>query len=578
MKNTGILISRKYRSLLISTLAMSASTYISSILDGIMVGRLLGTEQLSAISLTTSIVFLISIPISLFTFGGSTLAVTYKGRRDNGSADKIFTLSFVSALTVSAVMTAVGIGLIGPVSRLLTKGSELEGYVADYLLPLWSLAPLTALLTVTAAFARTDGKRQLATALPIVSNIVNLLCDLLFMKVFGMGIAGAGWATAAGYSVGGVMTLGYYLSGKRSLHFSKAAFKELKRLGEIVSTGMPSALIYVCNFLRLFFVNDIVITSTGVMGAKIASVTFSLNSLAFIFVEGASMTLLPILGALAGERDIRGQRTALRYGMLMTLLMCGAVFAVSVLFPVQLASLFGLTEPEAVNIFKVTFRVVSLNVLMIGIIYVMRSFFQATGQKMIANILVVVDGFLSVVPLMYFLSKINIYWLWAAFPISKLITLTVMLACMAAAKKKQHRQSLLLLGDEEGKVLSFSAANESSEASAAARRAVEFCRENGVDPRIANAVGVTAEELCRNIAAYARTPRNTSVDILIRILSDSVTIRLRDNGPAFDPTQYIDNSGREITGLQLVRSLSSGIEHNRVLEMNLTTVTVSRDR
>ena len=68
------------------------------------------------------------------------------------------------------------------------------------------------------------------------------------------------------------------------------------------------------------------------------------------------------------------------------------------------------------------------------------------------------------------------------------------------------------------------------------------------------------------------------MDILIRILSDSVTIRLRDNGPAFDPTQYIDNSGREITGLQLVRSLSSGIEHNRVLEMNLTTVTVSRDR
>ena len=34
--------------------------------------------------------------------------------------------------------------------------------------------------------------------------------------------------------------------------------------------------------------------------------------------------------------------------------------------------------------------------------------------------------------------------------------------------------------------------------------------------------------------------------------------------------------GQEITGLSLVRSLSSGIEHNRVLEMNLTSVTVSR--
>ncbi|MBR6102399.1 MAG: ATP-binding protein [Ruminococcus sp.] len=576
MENTGLLISKKYRSLLISTLAMSASTYISSILDGIMVGRILGTAQLSAISLTTSIVFLISIPISLFTFGGNTLAVMHKGRRDNASADKVFTLSFAAAMLMSIAMALIGIALIEPVAQLLTKGNELKEYVSDYLLPLWSLAPLTALLTVTASFARTDGKRQLATALPIVSNIINLLCDLLFMKVIGTGIAGAGWATVVGYSVGGLMTFRYYLSGKRTVHFTKAAIKELRLLGGIVTTGLPSALIYLCNFLRLFFVNDIIITSTGVIGAKIASVTFSLNSLAFIFVEGTSMTLLPILGALNGERDIKGQKTALRYGMFMTMLMCGAVFIISVAFPTQLASLYGLTEPEAVDIFAVTFRIVSLNVLMIGIIYVMRSFFQATGQKMIANFLVVVDGFLSVVPLMYLLSKIDIYWLWASFPFSKLITLTLMLAAMAIAKKKQHKQSLLLLGTDEGKVLSFSVKNDEAEASNAARKAIDFCRENGVDPRIANAIGVTAEELCQNIAVYSKTPQNPSVDILIRILDDSVTIRLRDNGPAFDPTQYIDNSGQEITGLSLVRSLSSGIEHNRVLEMNLTSVTVSR--
>ncbi len=576
MENTGILISKKYRSLLISTLAMSASTYISSILDGIMVGRLLGTEQLSAISLTTSIVFLISIPISLFSFGGNTLAVMHKGRRDNKTADKVFTLTFLAAMLSSVIFALIGIMLIGPVSQVLTKGNELKGYVSDYLLPLWSLAPLTALITVTASFARTDGKRRLATALPIVSNIINLLCDLLFMKVFGMGIAGAGWATVAGYAVGGVMTLRYYLSAERTVHFTAEAFSSLKLLGGIVTTGLPSALIYLCNFLRLFFVNDIIITSTGVIGAKIASVTFSLNSLAFIFVEGASMTLLPILGALHGERDIKGEKTALRYGMFMTMMMCGAVFIISVALPTQLASLYGLIEPEAVDIFSVTFRLVSLNVLMIGIIYVMRSFFQATGQKMIANFLVVVDGFLSVVPLMYFLSKINIYWLWASFPISKVITLTLMLAAMAAAKKKQQKQSLLLLGRDEGTVLSFSVKNDESQAGAAARKAIGFCRGNGVDPRVANAVGVTAEELCRNIAVYSNTPKNPSVDILIRILGNSVTIRLRDNGPAFDPTRYIDNSGREITGLELVRSLSSGIEHSRVLEMNLTSVTVSR--
>lgn len=578
MEKTGSLISRKYRSLLISTLAMSASAYISAILDGIMVGQILGTAQLSAISLTTSIVFLINIPVSLFTFGGNTLAVTLKGRRDNASADKVFTLSFFAAMVTAVVMALAGIMLIGPVSHLIAKGGELEGYVADYLLPLWSLAPLTALITVTASFARTDGQRQLATALPIVSNVINLLCDLLFMKVFGAGIAGAGWATVAGYSVGGLMTLRYFLSDKRTVHFTKSAFKELRLLGGIVTTGLPSALIHLCNFLRLFFVNDIIITSTGVIGAKIASVTFSLNSLSFIFVEGASMTLLPILGALSGERDTKGQRSALRYGMLMTMLMCTGVFIISMLFPTQLASLYGLTEPEAVDIFRVTFRVVSLNVMMIGIIYVMRSFFQATGQKMIANFLVVVDGFLSVVPLMYFLSKINIYWLWAAFPFSKLITLMLMTAAMALVKKKQGKKSLLLLDTDDGAVSVFSVKNDAGEASAAAKMTIDFCRENGVDPRIANAAGVAAEELCSNISAYSQTPQNPTIDLLVRITGELVTLRVRDNGPAFDPTRYIDNSGREITGLELVRSLSAGIEHSRVLEMNLTTVTFTRER
>ena len=64
MKRNGTLLKQKYRALLVSTLAMTASTYLSSILDGIMVGQILGTVELYAINLTTSVVFLRSIPIA----------------------------------------------------------------------------------------------------------------------------------------------------------------------------------------------------------------------------------------------------------------------------------------------------------------------------------------------------------------------------------------------------------------------------------------------------------------------------------------------------------------------------------
>ena len=576
MERSGILLNRKYRALLVSTLAMTASNYLSSILDSIMVGRILGTSEVYAINLTSSIVFLKAIPVSISTFGGNTLSVIHKSKRDGKSSDIVFTLSFLFGFIISTLMAVAGIIFAGPTANLLSQNkAEVSSLVLQYLYPLWAVTPFVAIVNQTAAYARTDGVRKLATSLPIVSNIVNLVCDYIYMKVFGWGLAGAGWATVTGYAVGTIMTLMYFRSKKRTVHFVKSALRQLKYLGGVISIGLPSALIYVCNFLRLFFVNAIILSSTGVVGGKIASVSLSLNSIAFIFVEGASMTLLPILGALYGEKDIKGQRITLRYGMIVTVALSLVVMAVSVLFPAQLASLYGFTDPDAIKVFNATFRLLSINIPVLAVIYVMRSFFQATKQKGLANLLVVLDGFLTIVPLMYWFSKYNIYWLWAAFPISKVLTLAIVAAVMLAAKKARNKKGILGLDEPQGIAYDFSIKNEIDQAIKASEEAMSFCEKNNVPENVANLVGVTVEELCHNIAVYASSAAADTVDVCVRILENEVNIRLRDSGSEFDPTDYIDNSGRQITGLELVRKLSSGINYNRILGFNVTNVTVS---
>ena len=576
MERSGILLNRKYRALLVSTLAMTASNYLSSILDSIMVGRILGTSEVYAINLTSSIVFLKAIPVSISTFGGNTLSVIHKSKRDGKSSDIVFTLSFLFGFIISTLMAVAGIIFAGPTANLLSQNkAEVSSLVLQYLYPLWAVTPFVAIVNQTAAYARTDGVRKLATSLPIVSNIVNLVCDYIYMKVFGWGLAGAGWATVTGYAVGTIMTLMYFRSKKRTVHFVKSALRQLKYLGGVISIGLPSALIYVCNFLRLFFVNAIILSSTGVVGGKIASVSLSLNSIAFIFVEGASMTLLPILGALYGEKDIKGQRITLRYGMIVTVALSLVVMAVSVLFPAQLASLYGFTDPDAIKVFNATFRLLSINIPVLAVIYVMRSFFQATKQKGLANLLVVLDGFLTIVPLMYWFSKYNIYWLWAAFPISKVLTLAIVAAVMLATKKARNKKGILGLDEPQGIAYDFSIKNEIDQAIKASEEAMSFCEKNNVPENVANLVGVTVEELCHNIAVYASSAAADTVDVCVRILENEVIIRLRDSGSEFDPTDYIDNSGRQITGLELVRKLSSGINYNRILGFNVTNVTVS---
>ncbi|MBR1663021.1 MAG: ATP-binding protein [Ruminococcus sp.] len=576
MQRSAALLNQKYRALLVSTLAMTASTYLSAIVDGIMVGRLLGTAEVYAINLTSLIVYLRAIPVAISTFGGNTLSVIYKSKRDQKSADIVFTQSFISGFLATTLMAVIGIILIHPTASLLSQNKEeLTSLVAQYLLPLWIVTPLVAIVNQTAAYARTDGMKKYAAWLPIIANIVNLCCDYIYMKIFDFGIAGAGWATVTGYAVGTLLAIVYFRSELRTVHFVKFSSDQLGYLKDVTGTGMPSALIYVCNFLRLFFVNAIILSSTGVMGGKIASVSFLLNSLAFIFVEGASMTLLPILGALYGEKDMNGQKLTLRYGMIVTVVMSIVVMAVSVLLPEQLAALFGFTDPEGLKVFDVTFRLLSSNIPVLAVIYVLRSFFQATKQKSLANLLVILDGFATIVPLMFWLSHYSIYWLWAAFPISKVLTVIITVIVMMIRKKTGDKKNILGIEENEGTAYDFSIKNDLSEAIKASEEAMAFCQKQGLDENITNLVGVTVEELCHNIATYVSARESDTVDVCVRIMEGSVNIRIRDSGKEFDPTDYTDNTGRKITGIGLVRKLSSSVTYNRILGFNVTNVSVS---
>lgn len=556
---------------------MTASMYLSSIIDGILVGQILGTLELSAINLTYSISFLKNILIAMFTFGGNTLAIMYKGKRDNEKADSAFSISFWAGIISSVVITVIGIALIAPTSTLLGQNKAvLETLIASYLLPLWITTPLIALNNQTAAFARTDGMKKLATALPITANAINLFCDWLYMAVFGWGIAGAGWATVTGYLLGSVLVILYFRGKDRTVHFTRKALKNLRMMWKILSTGLPSALIYVCNFLRLFFTNAIILSATGTDGTQIASVSFSLNSLCLIFIEGATMTLLPILGALYGERDIRGQKLALKHGMWVTVGLSLIILIISELFPLPLAALYGLNDSALTSVFAVTFRIMSINIPILAVIYVMRTFFQATKQKWLANILVILDGFAAIVPLMYIFSKIDIYWLWASFPISKAVTVIITFVILIIYKSVKKKDNLLLIEGEEGIVLDFSIHNNIEAATDAAHKAVDFCAKNGVEENLSHDIGVALEELCVNTAKYAAKTQSDSVDIYLKVSDKYVILKLRDNGNVFNPTEYIDDSGREVTGLKLVRSLASSIEYNRVIGFNVTVVTVNR--
>ena len=136
---------------------------------------------------------------------------------------------------------------------------------------------------------------------------------------------------------------------------------------------------------------------------------------------------------------------------------------------------------------------------------------------------------------------------------------------------------MLLPAHKDGKMIDFSIPNKVEAAVDAAHKVVAFCEENGVESEIAHRIGVSVEELCVNTAQYAASAKSDTVDIFLRITDEAVILNVRDNGKVFNPTEYIDDSGREVTGLKTVRDLSSRVDFNRVIGFNTTIVTIDRE-
>ena len=187
------------------------------------------------------------------------------------------------------------------------------------------------------------------------------------------------------------------------------------------------------------------------------------------------------------------------------------------------------------------------------------------------------SGTICFLPVVWLLSKTAPMLLWLSFALSSLLTVCGCLGYLFIQRNRsKNAGGLLFPRNVEGtKFFEFSIHNTLSEAEKASVKMISLCKDNGLDDRFANYLGIAVEELCINIAKYAYRNQKDSADIFFRIEGEELLLRIRDNGVIFNPTEFVDDSGAEVTGLKLMKQLPVKVEYNRVLGFNNTIVIVN---
>lgn len=580
-ERTGKIIKEKFSEHLLPTMLTSLAVSMASVVDGMIVGSMLGDVALAAIGLAGPVIFCINLLYMLFGIGGLTSASVARGKRDNRQADLIFTFTIGGGVAVMLIFWLVMHLSLKPLSVMLAGGdAQLASMTEQYLRPLLITAPALMFTSGTSLFIRMDGQPRASATIVIIANAVNLIFDYVLIRFTDKGIWCAGFSTSLGYIVSAAAIIPYLLSKKRSFHFTVPGKGSLKILFILLKSGLPKAWIQICNILRSLIINSLIVSYLGSAGMSTMTICTNVLMLFNIFTGGTADTLVPIVGILYGEQDYYGIRQAIKSARKVLVISCSVLLIFFLSFPQVIGKAFGIHDAQALACASSALRLFSLLLPFDAALQLLQSFYNTTGRRKLAVSMVILNGFVFVVLYALILVRISPDLLWLSFACSAASTLLITLIVCRRLGKKENIPGFLLIKKQNEKCVRYDITVTAEEAQAAglANRILEIGREKQINTCMPAHLAAAVEEMVRCTAHYAHSGNTKGkIDILACITPTQVVIQFRDNGKPFNPTHVpVEDDSFSREHLQKIKETSKSIEYSRPLGFNNTVITFVR--
>ena len=224
-------------------LAGNLLNQVYSITDSIIVGRYLGQTSLAAIGVTMPIVLLTAAMVIGLNIGVGILLSQAFGRKDIDQMRHTFANSFYLALIIAVFTTGVGLPLTVPILKLMGTPAAPMAEAASYLHINFATTIFPLLYFLFNNAFRGMGDSMTALWCLIVSVVINIFLDILFVAVFGWGVPGSAWATAIAQALSVVFSVIMLYRRFPEMHLKRKDFRlDRPLLGAITKLAVPIAV------------------------------------------------------------------------------------------------------------------------------------------------------------------------------------------------------------------------------------------------------------------------------------------------------------------------------------------------
>lgn len=384
-----------------------------NMVDSIVVGNLVGKTALAAVGASFPILMLmVSLMIGL-TMGATVLISQYFGAGLHDRIRQVVDTTYIAIFWTGLALSLVGVLATPSILRLMDIPGDVYPEAAAYLRILFAgmLGPFG--FNTVSAILRGLGDSRTPLYILILSTLLNIVLDLVFVAAFHWGVAGVAWATVIAQTSSFVAAL-LYLDRRnafvrfslRGLSFDRDIFRLSMKIG--LPSGLQQTLVASGHMLLMRIVNGF---GTDVVAGF--SAAGRLDSFAMMPAMNLSQAVTTFTGQNIGAGRVDRVRNGLRAGLTISLVISGLTGLAVILFSRSLVSIFN-QDPAVIYEGETYLLVVGMFYTLFGILFLLNGVFRGAGEAMIPMYSTILALWLIRVPCAYWFSSFmgpeGIWW------------------------------------------------------------------------------------------------------------------------------------------------------------------------
>ena len=418
-------------------IAMTASS-LYNMVDSIFIGHGVGAMALAALGISFPLMNIGGAFGAAVGVGGATLMSLRLGQREYAKANHVLGNMVALNIITGLLVGLLGIVFLDPILLFFGASEQTLPHAHEYMLIILAGNVVTHLYLGLNAALRSASKPRQAMIATIVTVVLNIILDPIFIWPLHMGIKGAAIATVIAQVVVLCWQLWQFSRQGELLHLEWRYLLPARNIvKDIVSIGISPFAMNITGCIVAIFTNNALLANGGDLSVGAYGIANRLGFVCFMVIIGICQGMQPIAGYNYGARDMERVRSVVRLAITASVAVMTVGWVVGELFPEACAQLFT-KDPELIAISARGIRINMLAFPVIGYQATVTNFFQTIGKVRVSIFMSLSRQLLFLLPMMLLFSSLwGLDGVWFSLPASDFVAFVVAVIIMHRFKRQQ---------------------------------------------------------------------------------------------------------------------------------------------